>query len=69
MSLVETRRSMHVLNLSLQARSKVNLGDVAVLRECCPIGGESVIRIVLAFVSDSTSLSQVYVAFNVLWWR
>ena len=57
--------STHVL--SLQACSNVTLEDVSVLSEFCPSSRDSYLNLlVLVFVSDSVSLSQVDVAFNVL---
>ena len=53
--------------MSLQACSNVTLEDVTVLGECCPFGRDSSLNLlVLVFVSDAVSLSQVDVTFNVL---
>ena len=57
----------YIVDLSLQACSNVTLEDVAVLGKCCPSGGNSSVNLLLlVFVSDAVSLSQVDAAFNVL---
>ena len=64
MSLLEVRMNCRLV---LQACSNVTLEDGAVLGECCPSARDSSLNLfVLVFVSGAVSLSQVYVAFNLL---
>ena len=57
-----------VVDLSLQGGSNVTVEDVAVFGECCSLGRDSSLNLLgLVFVSGVIYLSQVDVAFNVLY--
>ena len=66
MSLLEVCMSCRFVSSSFVC-SSVTLEDVTLLGECCPSGRHSSLDLlVLVFVSDAVSLSQVDVDFNVL---